>query len=611
MAFTTLTRQLMRFMAGLMCGLALLLGSMPAAQAQGIESIMSPGKLMKDHAKYDDDCKQCHVKLDRKAQDGQCMACHKEIGADVRGKTGFHGRLDQPVVCKTCHSDHKGRDLKSTDFDHKTFEHNKKTDFTLRGKHEKAACDKCHVSGKKFREAAQECNSCHKKDDKHKGQLGAKCADCHTETDWKEAKFDHETTKFSLTGKHTDAKCVDCHKDNQYKDTPKNCYACHKKNDEQKGHKGQYGEKCDTCHTTKAFKPANFNHDVDTKFVLKGKHHNVACKDCHTGNLYTQKLGQECISCHKKDDKHKESLGTNCAACHVEKDWKETSKFDHDKTQFPLVGKHVKVECKECHKSQVFKEAPKDCFGCHKKDDKHKETLGKDCTTCHSVQKEWKDTKGLFDHNRTKFQLRNAHASSALECKACHKDLASFRNTTLLCIGCHKKDDEHEGQLGTKCETCHTDKTWQTTTFNHSKSRFPLTGKHILTECKNCHETPRYKDAARDCWSCHKKDDKHKQVFGMRCESCHNTRAWTTWSFDHDTRTKYKLEASHAKATCESCHKQEAPADKAAAPLNKACVACHRTNDVHGGSFGPRCEQCHQVDGWKKVRSRIGQGQEK
>ena len=159
MAFTTLTRQLMRFMAGLMCGLALLLGSMPAAQAQGIESIMSPGKLMKDHAKYDDDCKQCHVKLDRKAQDDQCMACHKEIGADVRGKTGFHGRLDQPVVCKTCHSDHKGRDLKSTDFDHKTFEHNKKTDFTLRGKHEKAACDKCHVSGKKFREAAQECNS--------------------------------------------------------------------------------------------------------------------------------------------------------------------------------------------------------------------------------------------------------------------------------------------------------------------------------------------------------------------------------------------------------------------------------------------------------------------
>ena len=441
--------------------------------------------------------------------------------------------------------------------------------------------------------------------------MGAKCADYHTETDWKEAKFDHETTKFSLTGKHIDAKCVDCHKDNQYKDTPKNCYACHKKNDEQKGHKGQYGEKCDTCHTTKAFKPANFNHDVDTKFVLKGKHHNVACKDCHTGNLYTQKLGQECISCHKKDDKHKESLGTNCAACHVEKDWKETSKFDHDKTQFPLVGKHVKVECKECHKSQVFKEAPKDCFGCHKKDDKHKETLGKDCTTCHSVQKEWKDTKGLFDHNRTKFQLRNAHASSALECKACLKDLASFRNTTLLCIGCHKKDDEHEGQLGTKCETCHTDKTWQTTTFNHSKSRFPLTGKHILTECKNCHETPLYKDAARDCWSCHKKDDKHKQVFGMRCESCHNTRAWTTWSFDHDTRTKYKLEASHAKATCESCHKQEAPADKAAAPLNKACVACHRTNDVHGGSFGPRCEQCHQVDGWKKVRSRIGQGQEK
>jgi hypothetical protein len=25
------------------------------------------------------------------------------------------------------------------------------------------------------------------------------------------------------------------------------------------------------------------------------------------------------------------------------------SKFDHDLTDFPLVGEHVKVDCKECH----------------------------------------------------------------------------------------------------------------------------------------------------------------------------------------------------------------------------------------------------------------------
>jgi hypothetical protein len=185
--------------------------------------------------------------------------------------------------------------------------------------------------------------------------------------------------------------------------------------------------------------------------------------------------------------------------------------------------------------------------------------------------------------------------------------LASFRNTPLACYSCHKKDDKHETQLGEKCESCHNDKAWKGTTFNHGKSRFALTGKHIITDCKKCHETPRYKDAPRDCFSCHKKDDKHKQVFGVRCDSCHSTRAWTSWSFDHDTRTKYRLEAAHAKAKCEACHKQVAPADKDSAPLSTTCVSCHRTNDVHNGGFGPRCEQCHQVESWKKVKSRIGQ----
>ncbi|WP_342619747.1 cytochrome C [Rhodoferax sp. GW822-FHT02A01] len=587
--------------------LGLLLVGETAVHAQGIESIMAPGKLMQDHAKYEDDCKQCHVRLDRKAQDGLCMACHKEVGADVRAKAGFHGRLEQPTPCKTCHTDHKGRELKTTGFDHKTFEHNKKTDFTLRGKHDKVACEKCHVTGKKFREAAQDCNSCHKKDDKHKGQLGPKCADCHTESDWKEARFDHDTTRFPLTGKHVDTKCTDCHKDNVYKDTPTTCYACHRKVDEQKGHKGQFGEKCDTCHGTKAWKPANFNHDTDTKYVLKGKHHDASCKSCHSGNLYKDKLSQDCYACHKKDDKHKETQGTNCAACHVEKDWKEVGKFNHQKTDFPLLGKHAKVECKECHKSQVFKDAAKDCYSCHKKDDKHKDTLGHDCASCHGEQG-WKNTSGRFRHERTRFALRNAHAAPGVECSACHKDLVSFRNTPVACISCHKKDDEHQTQLGEKCDSCHSDKSWRGTTFNHGKSRFPLTGRHILTECSKCHATLRYKDAPRDCFSCHKNEDKHKQVLGVRCESCHNTRAWSTWSFDHDNQTQYRLEFAHAKAACESCHKRPAPAGKDIAPLGTACVSCHRSQDVHNGGFGPRCEQCHLVESWKKVKSRVGQG---
>jgi hypothetical protein len=565
--------------------------------------VLAPGKLIQGHAKLDEECKQCHVKFDRTGQDRLCMDCHKPVGLDMREKTGFHGR-QKPQFCRSCHTDHKGRDIRIAEFDKKQFDHDQ-TDYVLHGKHAKIDCEKCHESGKKYREAATDCNTCHKKDDKHKGSLGPKCADCHNESSWKEVKFDHDKTDFALTGKHIDVKCADCHKDTKYKETPKTCIGCHKKDDDGvKGHKGLYGEKCETCHNAKAWKPSKFNHDTDTKYALNGKHKSVKCADCHTGNLYKVKTSQVCYDCHKKDDKHKDSLGKECAACHTERDWKETNRFDHDKTKFPLLGKHIKTECKECHKSVMFKEAPSDCYSCHKKDDKHETNLGEKCADCHS-EKEWKDTKGRFDHDKTKFQLRNAHADSKVKCNACHKDLRSYRKTPLDCLSCHKKDDKHEGQEGKDCERCHGDKSWKVTNFDHGRTKFPLTGRHITAACKDCHETARYKDAKRECYSCHKKEDKHKQKLGTRCDLCHNARTWSVWDYDHDKRTKYKLEGKHRKVACELCHTREAHAGKDIALVATNCVSCHRGDDIHDGSFGVRCEQCHVAASWKQVSNRM------
>ena len=589
-----------RIVGGLL--LALCLGLSTAAHSQGIESVLSPGKLIQGHAKTENDCNACHVKFDRNAQDGQCLACHKEVGVDMRNGSGYHGRL-KPQMCRSCHTDHKGRDAKIVLLDEKQFDH-ALTDFALRGKHQKTECAKCHVPQKKYRDAALECNACHKKDDVHKGGLGPKCADCHTEESWKEFKFDHSKTRFDLTGKHADVKCVDCHKNNKYKDTVRTCIGCHKKDDDgAKGHKGLYGQKCESCHGTKAWKPSNFNHDKDTKYSLLGKHKTTACKDCHTGHLYKDKVSQECYACHKKDDKHKGSLGKACGECHTEVGWKERAKFDHDKTDFPLLGKHAKVECKDCHKSTNFKEAPKECIGCHRKDDKHEKTLGEKCGDCHN-ERDWKSTQGRFDHDRTKFKLRNAHASEKIKCNACHKDLRSFRKTSLDCFSCHKKDDKHEGQQGKACEKCHNDVAWKVDAFDHARTHFPLTGRHLMAKCKDCHVTPRYLDAPRACYGCHKKDDKHKLKFGERCESCHNTRAWSVWDFDHDGRTKFKIDGAHRKVTCEACHKEVAPKGKDAAPIGANCAECHRRDDVHDGQFGARCDQCHTTTDWKKIMNR-------
>ena len=573
------------------------------AGAQGVESILAPGKVIQGHAKLEDDCKQCHIRFDRNAQSMLCRDCHKDVGADVRSRTGFHGRL-KPQACNACHTDHKGRDTQIAGFDKKKFDHTQ-TDFVLHGKHQPLACEKCHAVGKKYREASTQCSVCHLKDDKHKGSLGAKCADCHNDTSWKEAKFDHGATRFALTGKHASVKCDACHKAGNYKNAPLACVGCHKKDDDSaKGHKGQFGEKCESCHGVNLWKPATFSHDTDTKYVLRGKHRTTACTVCHTGNLYRIKLSQTCLACHAKDDKHKESLGKDCASCHGERNWKEPASFNHDQSSFPLLGKHSKVECKNCHKSAMFKEAPRECIGCHKKDDKHNATLGEKCTDCH-LESDWKTTAGRFSHDRTKFVLRNGHAKATVKCMACHKDLSSFRKTPLECYSCHKKDDKHEGQAGTACQTCHSDQSWRVEKFNHALTRFPLTGRHVPAPCKSCHQTSRFKDAARDCFSCHQKEDKHKQKLGVRCESCHNTRSWTLWDFNHDKRTKYPLDGAHVKVACESCHTQEAPKGKDAAPVGGNCLACHRKDDVHDGQFGVRCEQCHVNESWKKFQRRL------
>ena len=170
-------------------------------------------------------------------------------------------------------------------------------------------------------------------------------------------------------------------------------------------------------------------------------------------------------------------------------------------------------------------------------------------------------------------------------------------------MACHKKDDKHEGQVGTQCAACHTDLNWKIARFDHNRTRFALVGRHLLATCKNCHETPRYRDARRDCTACHLKEDTHKQTLGVRCETCHTTRGWKLWDFDHDTATRYRLEGAHRTVACASCHRDPAPVGMAAAPLTSNCSTCHRSTDPHQGRFGLRCQQCHTTQSWKTIKN--------
>ncbi len=572
--------------------LALILSSM-GAHAASMENLSMPGEVIQGHIKYEVECEKCHKRFDKAAQSALCKDCHKEIGKDISDKQGYHGLMKEEKQCKECHTEHQGRAANIAKLETKNFDH-AATGFILKGGHlaSKVQCKDCHIAQKKYREAPTKCNSCHSKDDKHKGKLGIECANCHEEKDWKTTRFDHSKTHFELLGKHKDVKCKLCHIDEKYKDTPMLCNECHKKDDK---HKGNFGPKCETCHTDRGWKEILFDHDKKTKFRLLGKHRDTKCVSCHKGDLYKDKLKMDCNSCHLKDDKHKGSFGPKCETCHIEKSWKEIQ-FDHDKkTKYPLLGKHRDTKCISCHKGDLYKDKLKtDCHSCHHKDDKHKESFGRKCETCH-IEKSWKEI--LFDHDKkTKYRLLGKHRDT--KCVSCHKgDLYKDKLKT-DCYSCHLKDDKHEGQEGKKCESCHDEKNWKKANFNHLLSRFQLTGKHVLVECKKCHLTPRFKDAKSDCGSCHEKQDVHKRTLGTECQTCHNTRDWKGWDFDHD-KTNFKLDGKHKNIRCAECHKT--PVSKKVT-LAASCVACHDKDDKHDGAYGNLCENCHVGSTWKTIK---------
>ena len=430
----------------------LLFSVLPPANGQSLfEKLVMPGDVVQSHAKYEKTCESCHEAFSKKAQRRLCLECHKEIATSISAKTGFHGKSPgiATAECKTCHTDHKGRKADIVQLDTETFNH-VLTDFQLLGAHKSALCSDCHAKGEKFRSAPSTCFACHKADDAHKGGLGQDCASCHNENAWRKPKsFDHSKTRFLLKGAHERVQCAVCHVGERYKDLPHACVACHNIQDV---HRGRYGPKCETCHTSTKWAVINFDHAKATIFPLNGAHASAKCESCHKGDLYKDKLATACVSCHKANDPHKGQLGTRCESCHNETSWRRKVAFDHDLTSFPLIGLHTTVPCEECHRSEAYRGTSKVCSDCHK-DSFHQGKLGSACNSCHNPNG-W--ALWRFDHDRqTQFPLTGAHAG--LKCHACH---ASAAITPIAapkeCIACHKSDDTHRGAFGPRCEKCHT-----------------------------------------------------------------------------------------------------------------------------------------------------------
>ena len=566
---------------------------------------LSPGPLSEAHRSLEGvtQCFQCHERGAGVA-DARCLACHTEIGWLRARSRGLHGSA-QSTPCAKCHPDHAGRAFQLVRWDEgapERFDHGR-AGFALEGRHGKLRCAECHQprfqkSGgaalirKRDRAASwlgleRACASCHA--DPHRGQLGAACTDCHGQQAWKPAGgFDHAKTAYPLTGLHAKVECAKCHQ------SPRLELAT----------------------------------DAQGKPVPRWKPLSHA----------------DCLSCHR--DPHASRFPGACAKCHTTQGFRvfDAKNFDHERTRYPLRGRHATVACAKCHDPKLAggpKPAFDRCDRCHRDAHAGLATLAgrpADCVACHTVQA-WKpSTYSVSAHQASAYPLEGRHA--LVPCAKCHPQGADslaarpgnarvqLRPARARCLDCHT--DPHRGRFeaggarakAAGCRTCHTMEGYRPTLVDaaaHARLGYPLEGAHRAVPCQGCHAELKvaspaagvavpagargvdpagsgpgrallFADAASTCDGCH--SSPHGDQFkgrrtpvkggpaGDACDACHGLETFTP-------ANRFD-------------HEKDSAFRLTGAHAKVRCEGCHKSSrNAQGRSFvvykptPARCEDCH------------------
>ena len=264
-------------------------------------------------------CASCHVNNNFQLTNTACIGCHQ---SDFQGTTNpSHVAAAFPTDCTVCHS--------TSSWTGATFNH-ASTGFALTGAHVSAACASCHVSNN-YSLRSTACVTCHQTDFNNALtpinhiQLGfpTNCEVCHNTVVWTQGAFNHNNTRFPLSGAHTSAACASCHVNNNYTTLPTDCYTCHKVDYQGTNNPNHttagFPTTCDTCHTTTVWTGATFNH---TWFNLNHGNAQGVCATCHTNSSnYTV---FQCTGCHTATATNPRHSGVrgyvfnsiNCYQCH-------------------------------------------------------------------------------------------------------------------------------------------------------------------------------------------------------------------------------------------------------------------------------------------------------
>ncbi len=364
------------------------------------------------------------------------------------------------------------------------------------------------------------------------------------------------------------------------------------------------------------------------------------CTKCHDLGKSVSK--SKCLTCHteisdlinqNRGFHSKKKVATkDCWVCHGEhfgRNFKivnfDEKGFDHNESGFELKGSHSKLECNKCHnpdfvnipklikKKKTFMGLNTECKNCH--EDVHQGTLNQNCETCHNEDKFSQPVK--FKHDNTKFKLTGSHLK--VDCIKCHakekRNEKPFQKFSGLkfnsCNSCH--DDFHRGKFGADCETCHNTSSFKevniSKNFNHSRTNFPLLGKHNNVKCETCHKgsltnRPKY----GKCYDCH--EDYHKSEFVKNniqtdCKECHTEKGFmpSQFTIEKHAKTKFELKYAHAATPCSACHLNN---DSWKFRINgEKCISCHKNN--HGEEISNKyfdennCQSCHTTWSWHNI----------
>jgi hypothetical protein len=530
-----------------------------------------------------------------------------------------HGNLNIP--CQNCHTSVGWRPLRAVP----EFDHNK-TNYPLRGLHERVACTQCHAKPV-FSDTGIHCADCHA--DIHRRQMGANCEQCHTVKGWNillQTVREHDN-RFPLVGGHAGLDCADCHKGEavgQFQGLSTQCYSCHQNTYKQTNAPNHatlaFPTQCEQCHTINTWLGAKFDHvRFGNGFALTGMHASLDCMACHVGGKYAG-TPATCVGCHLPDyqrasNPNHVALGIpqTCQECHTTTAW-QPANFNHDTVGFPLTGGHAKLQCDQCHTNGNFNLTSTACISCHLKDYQGTTNpnhvaagMPQQCNLCHTTVA-WMPAS--FDHSKTAFPLTGAHAQ--VQCAQCHLNgNYNIRNTA--CVSCHLKDfqgttnpNHVTAGFPQQCEVCHSTTTWTSATFNHASTGWPLTGRHTSLQCSQCHLSGNYSLTSTACVSCHVKDfqgttNPNHMSAGLpqQCDVCHSTAAWSPATFNHNNTT-FPLTGAHTSVACSSCHVYN---NYTTLPTD--CYGCHKTdytgttnpNHVSAG-FPMTCATCHVTTSW-------------